>query len=58
MSLLIFSSSMTRCMVKRTTTRSIQSLRTAFLSQSFFFITLVAFAAFQRKLCQFTQLVL
>ena len=30
MSLLIFSSSMTRCMVKRTTTRSIQSLRTAF----------------------------
>ncbi len=57
MSLLIFSSSMTRCMVKRTTTRSIQSLRTAFLSQSFF-TTLVAFAAFQRKLCQFTQLVL
>ena len=34
-SLLIFSSSMTRCMVRRTTTRSIQSLRTAFLSQSF-----------------------
>ena len=57
MSLLIFSSSMTHCMVKRTTTRSIQSLRTAFLSQSFF-ITLVAFAAFQCKLCQFTQLVL
>ena len=35
MSPLIFSSSMTRCMVRRTTTRSIQSLRTAFLSQSF-----------------------
>ena len=34
-SLLIFSSSMTRCIVRRTTTRSIQSLRTAFLSQSF-----------------------
>ena len=32
---MIFSSSMTRCMVRRTTTRSIQSLRTAFLSQSF-----------------------
>ena len=34
-SLLIFSSSMTRCIVRQTTTRSIQSLRTAFLLQPF-----------------------